>query len=327
MRALAVALSVVSALASACDSKPPAAARGSLGGELAARVGGEEVAVETVRRIADAQAVPPETALDFALRDAIFAAEARERAPSWKRDKAEARVLGRLLLASLLDEAKRRGPPTDAEVEDKTTKYWTRVARPAAAVVGNAVVLVPAGSTEETWAKAERVASRIAAEMAKVAKPLGEAQATYDFEQAVLYEPTGSLGEVLKQAKEVDGEGLKIVAESSPPFAADSLTVTKVKQERQSFDETFVAKASQARPGEVLAPFRTSFGVHVVVGVAQIPAEELDLEARRARFADEIYSDRTRTLTNELLASLREQHRVEIDRAADAAVAEIRVEP
>ncbi|MBL9021454.1 MAG: peptidylprolyl isomerase [Myxococcales bacterium] len=326
MRLLLGVLAGAVALGSACEAKPPPVARGALGGEVVARVGTEEVAVETVRQIASAQSVSPQTALDLAVADALFAADARSRAPSWKQDKAEARVLGRLLLSRLFAEAKDQGPPTDAEVEEKTNKYWVRVARPAAAVVGNAVVLVPEAADEQTWLRAERVAKRIVDAVAPAAKPLVRAEGTYDFEQSVLTEPTGGLSEVLRLAKEVDGEGLKVVAEASAPFAADNLTVTKLKAERQPYEPAFVAAAINLKPGELAPPFRTRFGVHVVVGVLQVPAEQLSLDVRRTRFADEIYSDRTRALTNALLTGLRAEHRVEVDRAAETSLSEIKVE-
>ena len=57
------------------------------------------------------------------------------------------------------------------------------------------------------------------------------------------------------------------------------------------------------------------------------PAEELTLEERRKKFAEEVYSDRTRTLTNDLLAQLRKQYTAEIERSAEASLSEVVLSP
>lgn len=325
MRVSAGALAMAAAVAVSCESAPPAPARGALEGDLVARVGEERIGAQTVRRIAAAQSVSTDEAMRLAVVDGLFAAEAREHAAPWARDRAESRVLARLLLAELAREVRAQGAPTDTEVEAKTAKYWVRVARPASVVVGNAVVLVPEGSADDVWAKAERVAKRIVEAARPAAKQLSQGQGTYDFDTGAVGDPTGGLGEFLRVSSEVDAEGLKVVPQPTPPFAADNLTVTKAKEERQPFDETFVAAAIKLAPGELVGPVRTKFGLHVIVGVLQIPSEQLDLETRRQRFADEIYSDRVRRLTEGLLADLRSRHTVEVERSSDASLSEIQV--
>jgi peptidyl-prolyl cis-trans isomerase C len=306
------------------DSKPPPVAMGALEGDLVARVGREQVAADTVRRIAAAQSVSPADALDRAVFDAVWAAEARDKLAAERVEAAGDRVLARLLLADLARQARAEGAPTDDEVAAKTEKYWTRVARPASVVTGNAVVMVPKDSAEEVWVKAEAVAARVRAAAEAPAAKLARDEATYDFENAALHEPTGGLGEFLDAAPKVARDGFRIEAASTPPVAADNLTVTRQREDGQPFVESFVRRVMPLRPGEIMV-FRTEFGVHVVVGVKSIPAEFQALEGRRQRFADEIYSDRTRRLTDALLADLKTRHRVDYERSADGSLAEVRV--
>jgi len=306
------------------DTRPAPVERRALDGELVARVGEEQVAAETVRRIAAAQSVAPEAALDRALFDAVWAAEARTKLSPERVDAASDRVLARLLLADLAEQARGDGPPTDREVEEKTEKYWTRVARPASVVTGNAVVMVPKDSAEDVWVKAEAVAARIRAAAEAPAEKLRKDEASYDFDNAALHEPTGGLGEFVEAAKNVARDGFRVEAASTPPVAADNLTVTRMREDRQPFVESFVARVMPLRAGEIMV-FRTEYGVHVVVGVKSIPAEFQALEKRRQRFADEIYADRTRRITDALLGELKSKHRVEYERSADGSLAEVRV--
>jgi len=231
------------------------------------------------------------------------------------------------MLAELGREARAQGTPTDAEVEAKSKKYWVRVARPASVSTGHAVVLVPKGAAESEWAKAEAVAKKIADAVAGPAESLKKGSATFDFETGTLSEPTGGLAEFITAAKAVDGQGLRVNAEWVPPLAADNLSVVKAYEERAPFDPDYVTAALKLAPGELVSPVRSAFGIHVIVGVARIPAEELPLEERRKKFAEEIYSDRTRSLTNDLLAQLRKQHTAEIERSAESSLSEVVLSP
>ncbi len=323
----AAAFCVAGVIACSEGSGPPAATQRALGGDIVARVGSEEVGVDTLRRVASAQAVPPREALDLALFDAVLAAEAKTALPEAERHNAADRVHARLLIEELARAARAEGPPTDAEVEAKTTKYWIRVARPKSVVAAHALVVVPGGSDESEWKKAERIATKIAEAVRKPSEPLKAAKATYDFDNARIADPAGGLGGFFEAAKTVDAEGMTLRIESLPPLAADNLTVMKVKEERVAFDPAFTAAAVQLEPGAISSPVRSAFGVHIIVGVVAIPAEELTLERRRERFADEIYSDRTRKLTDNLLEELRRRHEVEVERSADTSLSEVKVAP
>jgi hypothetical protein len=323
--ARAAALSCLLGAAAACgpsDAAPPATER-ALGGDLVARAGSETVAVDTVRRVASAQAISPKEALDRALFDAVLAAEAKAKLSSADQQHESSRVHARLMLAELGREARAQGAPTDAEVEAKTKKYWVRVARPASVVTGNAVVLVPKGAAEAEWAKAERIAKKIAEAVTPTAEPLKKPGASFDFEAGSLSEPSGALGAFIAAAKAVDAEGMRVSAEYVPPISADNYTVIKAYEDRTAFDADYVAAAQKLAAGEIVSPVRSAHGVHVILGVLRIPAEDISLEERRKRFADEIYSDRTRALTNDLLAQLRKQHAAELERSADASLAEV----
>ncbi len=328
MRGRAAALSCLVGAAAACSpSDGPPAAQRVLGGDLVARAGTETIGVETVRRVASAQAISPKDALDRALIDAVLASEAKEKLSAADQQDATARVHARLMLAELAREARAQGAPTDAEVEAKTKKYWVRVARPASVITGNAVVLVPRDAAEAEWTKAEGIAKKIVEAASATVEPLKKGGATYDFENGSLSEPSGALAAFIAAAKAVDAEGMRITAEYVPPVSADNYTVIKAYEDRSRFDADYVAAAHKLAPGEIASPVRSAHGVHVIVGVLRIPAEEVSLEDRRKRFADEIYSDRTRSLTNDLLAQLRKQHAAELERSADSSLAEVVLSP
>jgi len=77
-RRAGAALLILGAAACSESVAPPPAQR-ALGGEVVARAGGEEVGVDTVRRVSSAQAITPREALDRAIFDAVLAAEAKQK--------------------------------------------------------------------------------------------------------------------------------------------------------------------------------------------------------------------------------------------------------
>ncbi len=322
----AAALVLVAAFGACGDRQPPAPTTRALGGDVVARVGAEEVSAATVQRIAAAQALSVDRAAELAVVDALIAAEAGGELPAAARRFEEDRVLARHMVAVLHDEARRLGPPTDEEVAEKTKRHWLRVTRPPTVVTGHAVVLVPEGSDESTWARAGEVAKRIRRATEDAAKRLaGGESPTYDFETGQLTEPTGGLGEFLTKASEVDAAGFKVTAQFLAPFAEDGALI--VKEGEGALHATFVKAAFPLQRGEIVDGVRSPYGVHVILGVLRIPGVDLDLEQRRERFASEIYSDRTRAAVDALLVDLKSRATVTVERNADAALAEVKFTP
>jgi hypothetical protein len=306
-------------LEAACDGRPegPAPVRRSLEGDLVARVETEAVVAETVRRIARAQGVSAEEALDRAVFDAILAVEARTRLGERRRRREENRVLAAALIAELARSARAEGAPTDAEIDDKTKKRWLDVDRPESVLTVHAVVLVPAGSDDAAWVKADEIAGRIRDAVAPSARSAKEfAPDPYDFKRPVY--GGSAVEEFRRLATAVPHEGMSVRVEALPPVAADGLTVTA--EGRQPFDPAFASAAASLGQGDLSPVVRSPFGAHVILGLVRIPASRVGLEERRRRFADEIYADRTRERTKALLASVRAQTPAAVERSADASL-------
>ena len=110
---------------------------------VVARVGADEISLETVQRVARAQGVALSVARERSLSDALFAAGAR----AAFRDRNVASVLeraawARALLERLKQDALAQGPATDAEVAELTALRWRELDRPETARTTHAVVIV-----------------------------------------------------------------------------------------------------------------------------------------------------------------------------------------
>ncbi|WP_437736714.1 peptidylprolyl isomerase [Sorangium sp. So ce1335] len=287
-------------------------------------MGAIDIPVDAVARIAAAQQIPPAQARDAAVRDALFAAEARARgldqAPEVQREITAA--LARRLLHRLKEEAAGAGPVTDDELRAATERHWLDLDRPEGYRTVHAVVRLSADADEATREKARVLAEAIrkavlsARDLAQRSEPPRPAEARQP--------PSDPAADAfISAAKAVPADGLEVVAQPLPPVTAAGRALTL---EPQQFDADFArAAASLAARGDLSAPVASSFGVHVVMLLERIPAQVVAVEERRALVRDEVVTERARAAQSKLLEALRREPRVV--GGIDALLELVRIEP
>lgn len=292
---------------SACSNSPggaPTLQRGRLPAGVAARVGSDPISLATVQRIASVEGVSLEVARDRALRDALFAAEARSVYRS--RDLTpvlERAALARVLLEGLKQDALARGPASDAEVAELTALRWRELDRPETARTVHAVAMVQKSADE---AKARAVALQI-----------------YDAVKGVK-EPD----EFLRLAQAVPHDGVEVRAERLPPVTGDGRVYDPSKpsgDSEQGFDSDFAKAAAALAVGQISVPTKTRFGYHVILCEARVPELRVPLEERRRLLHDEVIKGRAERAKQELLAGLATAAPVQITRAVDDLTARAQV--
>lgn len=293
--------------------------------DVAARVGALAIPVDSVARIAAAQHVSPAQARDAAVRDALFAAEARDRGlehePEVQRDISA--VLARRLLHLLKEEAESAGPVTDDELRVATERHWLDLDRPEGYRTVHAVVRLSADADEATRDKARAIADAIrtavlsSREVARRSEP-PRASGTRQ-------PPTDPAADAfISAAKGVPAEGLDVVAQALPPVTAAGRVLTP---ESQQFDVDFsrAAAASLKARGDVSAPVASPFGVHIIMLLERIPPQVVPVEERRGLVRDEIMTDRARAAQARLLEVLRREPKVV--GGVDALLELVRIDP
>ncbi|WP_437817969.1 peptidylprolyl isomerase [Sorangium sp. So ce1078] len=287
-------------------------------------MGALAIPIDSVARISAAQHVSPAQARDAAVRDALFAAEARDRGlehdAEVQRDISA--VLARRLLHRLKEEAENAGPVTDDELRVATERHWLDLDRPEGYRAVHAVVKLPEGAGEATRDKARALADAIrtavqsSREVARSSEPPRPSGARHS--------PTDPAADAfISAAKGVPAEGLEVVAQALPPVTAAGRVLAP---EPQQFDVEFsrAAAALNAR-GDVSAPVASSFGVHIIMLLERIPAQVVPVEERRGLVRDEVMTDRARAAQARLLEVLRREPRVV--GGVDALLELVRIEP
>lgn len=275
---------------------------------VAARVGNEDVSVETVARIAGATGVSLELARDRAVSDALFAAGVRaDPAQSALVAVSERGVLARRLLENLRKKAAESGPPTDAELESQTRERWLELDRSESVRVTHAVVLTKSPADD---APARALAAKLA--------------------DAVRGAEHGA--EFIRRAEALPKESLEIRAEALPPVFPDGRIWDPAhvppRLLQGELDPEFTRAAhALTRVGEQSAPFKTPFGYHVVLLEERLPAQRLPVEERRERLADAVYSRRAKSELGTLLEDLKKQTPVELPRSVDELTARVLAPP
>lgn len=251
-----------------------------------------------VDRIASERALGAEQALVLAVEDALLAQHFSEREPPVARW-IERVVLARVLLGELGEEAKARGPVTDAEIAKLSSERFWELDRPRMVQVVHAVV-ISKEENREARALAERIASAVAS-----------ASSAAEFQAA---------------ASAVSAEGFAIKVEELPPVALDGRAVNPDRPPPagppvQSFDPEFAAAAHRLqRAGEISPVVRTAFGYHVLYLVRSIDPKQPALNERRALLGAEIEAQRAQALQTELLLRKRGELSPEQARSALAAM-------
>lgn len=308
MSARAALLCCLGSTLFACAQAPderPASRHARLPSGVVARAAGEDISLETAQRIASAEGVSLPVARDRALSDALFATAARttfqsrELAPVLERA-----AIARALLETLKNDATARGPVTDAEVAELTSRRWRELDRPEAARTSHAVALVEKPTDE---AKARAVAYLI-----------------YDAVKGVK-----DAAEFLRLAGAVPHEGVEVRVERLPPVTADGRVVDPDKpsaDSEQGFDPVFSKAALQLVPGAVSEPTKTVFGYHVIFCEARLPEQRVPLEERRQLLHDEVLKARAERAKQELLTRLSAAQPIQIARAADDLTSRVRID-
>ncbi|WP_433935744.1 peptidylprolyl isomerase [Sorangium cellulosum] len=322
-RAIAAAACLCASVAWAALST---SARGAppLPPDVAARVGASDIHVDSVARIAAAQQIPPARARDAAVRDALFAAEARDRgfdqAPEVQREISA--LLARRLLHRLKEEAESAGPVTDDELRVATERHWLELDRPEGYRTVHAVVRLSADAGDDTREKARALAEAIrkavlsARDVALRSEPPRAVEARQP--------PSDPAADAfVSAAKAVPADGLEVVAQPLPPVTAAGRALTP---EPQQFDADFArAAASLGSRGDLSAPVASSFGVHVIMLLERTPAQVVPVEERRGLVRDEVVTERARAAQAKLLEELRREPRVA--GGIDALLELVRIEP
>jgi peptidyl-prolyl cis-trans isomerase C len=312
-------LSIVAALpgcggGGAATSGPPPE-RGTLAEGLVARAGREEVTADSVARIARAQVIGPELARERAIRDALFAAEARARGLDASPDveRSVDALLARRLLQQMLVAADAQGPVTDEELRLATARRWLELDRPEGFRTVHAVVRVAAGADATTRARAEQVARAIRADVLSATAVAREHPAPVPARPADV-EKDPAVEEFRRAAGAGAREGLEVLVETLPPVAADGRMLTL---DGGNLDEGFArAAASLAGRGDLSEVVSTSYGAHVILLLERTPSSIVPAEERRSRVREEVLWSRASAARAALLEGLRRD--VVVERSADA---------
>jgi peptidyl-prolyl cis-trans isomerase C len=304
-RCLLCAACVGALACSAQGSSPSGTQRARLAHGVAARVGSEEVALETVARVVAAQGVSPAVARERAVSDAVFATAARAAFDgSSVVSVAERSVLARALLESLKADAIERGPATDAEVEELTAKRWQELDRPETVRITHAVVKAGASATD---VEARALAVRIREAVSGITDP-------DQFMRVAEAVPHTGFDLRAERLPALTSDGRAYYPENPPPDAAD-----------QHFDKGFAAAAHALAVGQISDPIKTSFGYHIILCEARLPEQRMPLEQRRLRLHDQVIKGRAEHAKQDLLTRLNAASPTFIDRAADDLTARARV--
>ena len=308
MSARAALLCCMGSALVACAKAPderPASLHARLPSGVVARVGSDDISLETVQRITRAEGVPLRVARDRALSDALFATAARSGFQSRDRTPVlERAASARALLEALKSDALARGPVTDAEVAELTARRWRELDRPEAARTTHAVALLEKPADE---AKARAVARQI-----------------YDAVKDVK-----DVAEFLRLAGAVPHDDVQVRVERLPPVTANGQVVDPDKpsaDSEQGFDPVFAKAALQLAPGRVSEPTKTVFGYHVIFCEARLPEQRVPLEERRRLLRDEVLKARAERVKQELLTRLSAAQPIQIARAADDLTSRVRID-
>ncbi len=273
----------------------------TLGGDVAARVGSQAIALSVVARVAEAQNVPPPEALRKLVDDEIAASAARAQGRE-QRDPTSWRLVStraRFTADQFAKEARALGPPTDEEVNLLSARHWIEVDRPPTIRVEHALVMRPKD------AALLEAARRLAGELRTALVPT-------------------SNEEFLTKAKAFPHEE-KLVIHVDPPlpaFTEDGRVAEGGGQMDPAFAKGAFAIASDATTSPVV---ESSFGFHVIRLLERIPEKRMPFENRRLAFTDEVYVMRARERMNARVKALRTEVGVSVSPAAEQLMRTVKV--
>jgi hypothetical protein len=274
---------------------------------VVAAAGADDVDVATVARIAAAEQVAPSVAVERAVDDALVAAEARRLYGDGRARQARRSALARTLLETFVEDARRRGPPTDDEVAQATRKRWWELDRPRLLRTTHAVVLVKNPADE---ARARALIGRIAERVAGISDPVA-------FKLAAAAVPT---------------EGLEVRVEDLPPITSDGTIIDVDAPEPKAPTGAILpgfATAAFAIPalGSESPIVHTDYGYHVILAVASIPEHRVPLEERRSLLAKDVRNARASASYDAALAHAKSIDAVAYERSAVDTMLQVKAVP
>ncbi len=284
-----------------------------------------EVPGPLVAEVARAQGISLAEARDRVVSDVVFELAARDAGLDRSRSRDVDAVLAQRMALELLATAKAQGPVTDAELDAVVDKHWWDVRRPESFMAVHALVGLKPDADAATEKKAQALAEtfrEVALSVGKDAKDTPPPPQPAS-ERVMLDSVTLNLKRALR---DVPLGGQMTVVEQLPPIAKDGKSV--LPGERDPFDPQFVsALVALSARGDVSPIVRSPFGLHVIVLVARYPAVDVPADELGRRFLPEVYDVRARKIADALLAQLHAGTVVEIEKNADALLAQVKVEP
>lgn len=271
---------------------------GNLESGVVARVANEPIVDHDVARIAAAQGVSVSAARDLAIRDALFAAQAKTDGLDAERNTQLMinAALARRMLRKILDDADRAGPVTDEELERVMTRRWLELDRPEGFRVVHAVV-----RTDEGIDEAKRNRAKVVAEAIReaVKSAVEKAKST-----TAPREQADPVVEVFKTAAEaVEREGFTIKVEALEPVASDGRVLSP---SGGGYEKAFAEGAAKlAARGDLSDIVTTSYGLHVMLLLEKIPEARTSLDERRRLVREEVLWMRSSAARTKLLERLR----------------------
>ncbi len=271
---------------------------GNVEAGVVARVGAERIFGDEIARIAAAQSVDVSKARELAIRDALYASQAR--ADGMDADVGTQLVvnaaLARRMLRRVLEDADRAGPVTDDELATVMTRRWLELDRPEGFRVVHAVVRTKDGADEATRSRAAAVARAVrdavlsVAELAKTT-PLSREQAD-------------PVVDAFKRAVDtVARDGFEIKVELLDPVAADGRVLSL---SGGGYEKPFAEGASKLTArGELSEVVLTPYGCHVLLLLERIPEARVPLAERRQSVREEVLWMRSAAARTKLLERLR----------------------
>lgn len=307
-----------------------AVVRGELAEGVVAEVGPEEIADETVARIAGIEALRPDEALDWAISDALLAAAAKADLAPWQVDSAQRRALAHALLQSLWVQA-RQEPITEAELAEATQVRWTRYDRPEGYRTVHYVVQVDDEADDETRNEAEELAAEIREAVLALASRAREEPAPELDEDAMFRTARTHPDPVVaawKQAVEAEEHrGMSVVAQPLPPITAEGRPIEHGVIDSGGFDENFARQVAKLENrGDMTDVFPSSAGYHVAMLLETTPPRRASRQERLEGLRDEILRVRALRRRRELLEGLRERTDVEEPSNVDALLSQVRID-
>jgi peptidyl-prolyl cis-trans isomerase C len=293
-------------LACGGDGATPETRRSSLPAGAVAKIGSELVRVETIARIARAQNLAFDAALEKAISDAAFALGARSSLSRAAVTGAERAALARSLLSALADQARASGPPSEDEVARLSAERWVEFDRPEAARTTHAVVLTQKPDEQHA-------ARELAVKIAEAVRRAGDAR---EFSQLARAVPPGALTVTVQPLAPVTLDGRTFQVEGAPEPTSGT------------FDPDY-ARAALAleRPGQISPIVKSKFGYHVIFLEERLGPKFVPFDERRRALAGEVELHRADAARRELIAKVTASTPVELSRSVDELTAIVSVSP